>query len=93
MANGYADRITFHQTLSSAITLPQPADVIVSDLRGVLPLMQHHIPAIVDARQRLLAPGGVLIPRAIDCGPPWWKTPDAISPTPSRGFPMITGWT
>jgi type I protein arginine methyltransferase len=37
--------------------------VIVSDLRGVLPLMQHHISAITDARRRLLAPGGVLIPR------------------------------
>ena len=62
-ANGCSDRITFHQTLSTAIALPRPADVIVSDLRGVLPLMQHHISAIADARRRLLAPGGVLIPR------------------------------
>ncbi|WP_216909558.1 class I SAM-dependent methyltransferase [Synechococcus sp. CCY 0621] len=61
-ANGFADRIHFHQTLSTAITLPRPADVIVSDLRGVLPLFQHHIAAIADARSRLLAPGGVLIP-------------------------------
>lgn len=62
-ANGYADQITFHQALSTAITLPSRADVIVSDLRGILPLFQHHIPAIVDARQRLLAPGGQLIPQ------------------------------
>lgn len=62
-ANGCAGRITFHRTLSIAITLPRPADVIISDLRGVLPLMQHHISAIADARRRLLAPGGVLIPR------------------------------
>jgi type I protein arginine methyltransferase len=62
-ANGYEDRITFHQALSTEITLPQPADVIISDLRGVLPLFQQHIPAIVDARRRLLAPGGRLIPR------------------------------
>ncbi len=61
-ANGYGDRIHFHQTLSTALTLPQPADVIISDLRGVLPLLQHHIAAIADARRRLLAPGGVLIP-------------------------------
>jgi protein arginine N-methyltransferase 1 len=32
-------------------------------LRGVLPWFQLHIPAIIDARDRLLAPGGVLIPR------------------------------
>jgi type I protein arginine methyltransferase len=62
-ANGYADRITFHSTLSTEVALPTPADVIVSDLRGVLPLFQHHISSIVDARTRLLAPGGALIPR------------------------------
>jgi type I protein arginine methyltransferase len=62
-ANGVADRITFHHALSSAVELPERADVMVSDLRGVLPLFQHHIPAIVDARSRLLAPDGALIPR------------------------------
>ena len=61
-ANGHADRIRCHQTLSIALKLPLPADVIVSDLRGVLPLFQHHISSIVDARQRLFAPGGTLIP-------------------------------
>jgi protein arginine N-methyltransferase 1 len=62
-ANGCADRITFHQTLSTEISLPAPADVIISDLRGVLPLLQHHIPSIIDARQRHLADGGHLIPQ------------------------------
>lgn len=62
-ANGLADRIEFIQKPSTSVSLPERADVIVSDLRGVLPLLQHHLPSIVDARQRLLAPGGVLIPR------------------------------
>jgi protein arginine N-methyltransferase 1 len=62
-ANGYLDRIEFIQDLSTRITLPERADVIVSDIRGVLPLFQHHIPAIIDARRRLLAPGGTLIPQ------------------------------
>lgn len=62
-ANGYADRIEFIQDISTRITLPEAAHVIVSDLRGVLPLFQQHIPAIADARHRHLAPGGVLIPR------------------------------
>lgn len=61
-ANGFSDRISFHQALSTEVRLPTPAEVMVSDLRGVLPLFQHHIPSIADARQRLLAPGGVLIP-------------------------------
>jgi protein arginine N-methyltransferase 1 len=63
-ANGYGDRIEFIQDLSTNITLPELADVIISDLRGILPCFQHHIPAIKDARCRLLAPGGVQIPQS-----------------------------
>ncbi len=62
-ANGFADRIDFIQDLSTHVTLPERGDVIVSDLRGVLPLFGAHIPSIVDARQRHLSPGGVLIPK------------------------------
>ena len=63
-ANGYAERIEFFENLSTEIEVPEPADVIVSDLRGVLPWFQQHIPSIQDARKRLLArDGGVLIPR------------------------------
>ena len=59
---GFADRIEFIQDFSTKVTLPEQANVIVSDLHGVLPLFKHHIPSIIDARSRLLAPGGVLIP-------------------------------
>jgi protein arginine N-methyltransferase 1 len=62
-ANGCAGRIAFFEGLSNRVTLPARADVIVSDLRGILPLFERHIPAIVDARRRFLAPGGAMIPR------------------------------
>jgi protein arginine N-methyltransferase 1 len=62
-ANHCADKIEFIEDLSTRVTLPVQADVIVSDLRGVLPCFEHHIPAIVDARRRHLVPGGTLIPR------------------------------
>ena len=61
--NGFGDRIEFLQDVSTRISLPERADVIVSDIRGVLPLYEGHIPAIIDARQRHLAPGGILIPK------------------------------
>lgn len=61
-ANGCADRIEFFERSSLGLDLPAPADVIVSDLRGVLPLHEGHVEAIADARARLLAPGGTLIP-------------------------------
>lgn len=61
-ANGVADRVTFNRGLSTDLDLPQRADVIISDIRGALPWLHHHISSIVDARERLLAKGGVLIP-------------------------------
>jgi protein arginine N-methyltransferase 1 len=62
-ANGCADRIEFLQASTFDVTLPQRADVMVSDLRGVLPLHRRHIASIADARRRLLAPSGTLIPQ------------------------------
>jgi protein arginine N-methyltransferase 1 len=62
-ANGLAERIEFFEMLASEVTLPEPADVLVSDLRSTLPLYQRHLPSIADVRRRLLAPGATIIPR------------------------------
>jgi type I protein arginine methyltransferase len=62
-ANGCADKIEFFEELSNRVELPFRVDVLLSDLRGVLPLFERHIPVMVDARRRFLAPGGTLIPR------------------------------
>jgi len=48
-ANGYGATIQFFQALSTEVTLPEPADVIVSDMRGILPLYRNHLVAIADA--------------------------------------------
>lgn len=61
-ANGVADRIRFFHAPSTAVQLPERVDVIVSDLGGALPLFEDHLPSLIDARERFLAPGGVLIP-------------------------------
>jgi type I protein arginine methyltransferase len=62
-ANGFADRIEFFQSDSRKTELPERANVIVSDIRGALPFRDSAIPSIEDARQRFLAPGGILIPQ------------------------------
>lgn len=63
VANGYSYKIEFIQDLSTQVELPELADVIISDLRGILPLFEQHIASLADARKRLLRPGGVLIPQ------------------------------
>ena len=66
IANDCSDRIVCIQDLSTNVILPERTDVIISDLSGVLPFFRRHIPSIMDARDRFLTPGGVLIPQQ-DC--------------------------
>ena len=60
--NGVADRVEIIRERSTDIELPERADVIVSDLRGVMPFHGRHLLAAWDMRQRLLAPAGTCIP-------------------------------
>lgn len=103
--NGVASRIEFHQCMSLDLTLEELADVVVSDLRGVLPLFRRSIPTIIDARTRLLAPGGVLIPRrdslwaAVVSAPdtydavvgPWRRHPDGLDLSAPRAL-AVNRW-
>jgi PRMT5 arginine-N-methyltransferase/ribosomal protein L11 methyltransferase PrmA len=63
VTNHCSDKIEFIEKISTRVELPIQADVIISDLRGVLPQAPSNIPSVVDARRRFLAPGGALIPR------------------------------
>lgn len=96
-ANGFADRITFFQGMSERTTLPEMVDVIVSDIRGVLPLYGRSVHAILDARRRMLAPGGTLIPRrdrlmaALVEAPNLYEKHDAPWNAPVGGVDMSSG--
>src|SRR5271165_7114474 len=62
-ANGFADRIEFFQCDSRKVDLPERANVIISDIRGALPLHDNSVRSLEDARERFLAPGGIMIPQ------------------------------
>jgi protein arginine N-methyltransferase 1 len=85
MVNGCLDRVEFIQDFSTNAKLPEQADVIVSDLRGILPLFQHHLPSIRDARCRLLAPDGILIPKRDTL----WA---AIAEVPNKYAEVVGPW-
>jgi len=61
--NGYSDRIHFMRGDSRQMHLPERVNVIVSDVRGVLPLFSQAVGTLEDARVRFLAEGGRLIPQ------------------------------
>jgi type I protein arginine methyltransferase len=50
-ANGVADRIQFFQSDSRKVELPERVDVIVSDIRGLLPLFGGALASLQDARK------------------------------------------
>ncbi|MBX3207372.1 MAG: class I SAM-dependent methyltransferase [Labilithrix sp.] len=55
-------RIVVHQSSSLEMDVPEPVDVVIADMRGATPLLEHNIRAIQDAHARWLAPGGVVVP-------------------------------
>lgn len=61
-ANGFADRTTFLRGMSTDVNLPERVDGIVTALQGVLPLFGKSLVSILDARRRLLKPGGWILP-------------------------------
>jgi len=85
IANGYQERLVCIQDYSTRVTLPEHADVIISDLRGILPWFQQHLPSIVDARRRLLKPEGVLIPQRDVL----WA---ALAETPEKYSDIVGPW-
>ena len=58
---GFQDKIEFIQDLSTNIELPEKADVLISDLRGSMPLALTSVASVIDARKRLLKPDAIMI--------------------------------
>lgn len=75
-ANGFSDRIEFFHGDSRKMQLTERANVIVSDVRGALPLFGDALPSIEDARERFLVEGGLQIPRRDTIYAAILETPD-----------------
>ena len=61
-AAGLDDRVTWLHASSFDIRLDEPVDVIVADVHAPSGLQESGLSALIDARQRLLKPGGAVIP-------------------------------
>ncbi len=62
----FADRIEFIQSDAAKITLNSPVDLIVADIHDTFGLQPGGLASFFDARDRLLRPGGIVIPRSIE---------------------------
>jgi predicted RNA methylase len=64
--NGMADQITVAQAMSNDYMPPEPADVLLCETLGFAVLDERFRPTLVDARDRMLRPGGRLVPEQVD---------------------------
>jgi protein arginine N-methyltransferase 1 len=81
-ANGFADRVELIEALSTQVVLPEPADVVVLDVRGVLP--DDQVRVAHDAH-RFLKPAGRIIPASDSV----WVSPVAA---PELFDDFVGGW-
>ena len=63
---GFADRAEFVQANSFELSLPGRVDVVICDHVGYFGFDYGALVLMVDARERFLGPGGILVPSAID---------------------------
>ena len=61
-AAGLADRITFSHGSSFDLRLDERVDVIVADVHAPFGFQESGLSALLDARERLLKPGGAVLP-------------------------------
>lgn len=64
-ATPYRDRIEILHGRSFDISLPERGDVLVADVHSTFGLQEQGLAAILDARDRLMKPGGRLVPSSM----------------------------
>jgi precorrin-6B methylase 2 len=64
-ANGFAECMVVHKCSVSELILPEPVDVIQSELIGKSGLGQRMAEVVGHCRDRFLRPGGSLLPRTV----------------------------
>jgi SAM-dependent methyltransferase len=69
--NGFADRVEVLKADILELELDEPFDVVIHELIGGLLWEEEMVPILRRAREKFLAPGGVILPGAVDL----WLTP------------------
>lgn len=91
-ANGVADRMTVVRGWSHGIRLPEPADLVVSELVGNEPLAEGILGTTADAVRRLLRPGGRLVPSGLRILATPMQVPPAVRRSAVVGPERVRRW-
>jgi len=91
-AAGLGDRITLIRGNAMRVTLPEPAEVCVSEIIGNIGSSEGAAAVLHDTRKRLLKPGAVMIPWRCVTEIAAFSLPDAFAGMPhftSRAVPYV----
>jgi protein arginine N-methyltransferase 1 len=83
--NGFHDRVVFLNEWSDQAELPEPVNVIVTETIGNIGFEEGILGWIIDAKERLLAQNGRIIPGSVELIVAPVETPD--------GFGLFNDWT
>ncbi len=90
--NGVADRVTLVPGWSRQVELPEPADLLVSEIIGSEPLEEEILETTLDARRRLLRPGARLLPHTLTLIARPLRIPEADMRQRAIGSDAIRRW-
>ena len=65
-ANSFGERISLHRGNSRDVKLDRQPEVLIHELFGTDPFEENLLPALADARERLLAPGARFLPARLE---------------------------
>ncbi|UCG23070.1 MAG: 50S ribosomal protein L11 methyltransferase [Chloroflexota bacterium] len=83
--NGFQDRVIFLNEWSDEVELPEPVDVVVTETIGNIGFEEGILGWLVDAKERLLAENGRIIPKSVELVLAPVEIPDA--------FGLLNDWT
>jgi protein arginine N-methyltransferase 1 len=86
-ANAVDRVVRLHRGNSHDVTLNQPADVLIHELFGADPFGEGMLSALRDGRERLLKPGGSILPARLDV----WCVGVSTSRWPEFPLPAMRG--
>ena len=64
--NGFADRVVFLNEWSDQVQLLEKVDVLITETLGNLGYEEGILGWVIDAKERLLAPGGQIVPQTVE---------------------------
>jgi protein arginine N-methyltransferase 1 len=63
--NGFGDRVVLINQWSTEVDLPTPADLVITETIGNAAIDEGIIAWTIDARRRMLRPGGIVLPQRV----------------------------